>query len=338
MEPTASEHGVEDDVVLKSIDSLLENADWGLSDLDTILRSMNVFGYMTLSDGIHVCSNYNSRCAVFQERRDSDWSLLYARFPDRTMHCFVGDGNDKKEISVDKAMNGIDLDVTGMRWEGGVKDSKPFGYGVLYDEEGRVEYEGFMLGGSKTCFGREYYPDITRLKYVGWYYDDHRYGRGVLYDRTGGIDYEGLWMDDRPTSSHFDGSTINSETESVEIPDNSFNDGESVILPHYLYSLQRIVIGNGCFKLVRLLELDGLNELESVVIGKKSFVIDKKERSDGTCRIVNCPKLKSIEMGDHSLEDYRSFELNNLPSLQSINIGGNCLRYIPSFSLIGMTH
>ena len=100
--------------------------------------------------------------------------------------------------------------------------------------------------------------------------------------------------------------------------------------------LKRIAIGDGCFGKVRVFELDGLSELESVVIGQQSFRIGGDERSDGSYRIVNCPKLKSIQIGDRSFYDYHSFELNNLPSLQSIDIGQKCFLYAPSFSLTGL--
>ena len=97
--------------------------------------------------------------------------------------------------------------------------------------------------------------------------------------------------------------------------------------------LKSIVIGDECFGKVRVFDLNGLDELESVVIGKKSFRISSRERSDGDYRIVNCPKLKSIQIGDESFYDYRSFELNNLPSLQSIEIGRYCFYWTPLFSL-----
>ena len=102
-----------------------------------------------------------------------------------------------------------------------------------------------------------------------------------------------------------------------------------------LVRLKRIVIGDGCFGKVRVFELDGLGELESVVIGKRSFRIGSSGRSDGSCRIVNCPKLKSIQIGDWSFHDYHSFELNNLSSLQSIDIGPECFNRAPSLSLTG---
>jgi len=101
-------------------------------------------------------------------------------------------------------------------------------------------------------------------------------------------------------------------------------------------SLQILYIGNGCFGKVRVFELDGLSELESVVIGESGIRIDRKERNDGSYRIVNCPKLKSIQIGDGSLYDYHSIELNNLPSLQSIDIGQECFHWAPSFSMTGL--
>ena len=100
--------------------------------------------------------------------------------------------------------------------------------------------------------------------------------------------------------------------------------------------LKRIVIGDNCFGKVRVFDLDGLSELESVVIGEISFMISYSERSDGSYRIVNCPKLKSIQIGAYSFFDYHSFELNNLPSLQSIDMGDYCFYWTPSFSLTGL--
>ena len=101
-----------------------------------------------------------------------------------------------------------------------------------------------------------------------------------------------------------------------------------------LPALKSIVIGDSCFGNVRVFELDGLSELESVVIGESSFRINGEERN-GSYRIVNCPKLKSIQIGGSSFWDYHSFELSNLPSLQSIDIGYYCFNKDPLFSLTG---
>ena len=253
----------------------------------------------------------------------------------KTHEMSVYDGDDWKENEQD-GVDCIDLDVNGKRWEGGVKDRKPFGYGVLYDEEGKKEYEGFMVDGAKMGYGIEYYSDIERIEYEGCFYEGKRFGRGVLYDRNGIMENNGLWKNDSTYCDQLDGNRIDCHTESVSIKDGSFNEVKSFILHSFIHSLRRIVIGDDCFGKVGVFELNGLGELESVEIGKKSFRISGDERNDGSYRIMNCPKLKSIQIGHWSFADYHSFELSNLPSLQSIDIGAWCFFYAPSFSLTGL--
>ena len=74
----------------------------------------------------------------------------------------------------------------------------------------------------------------------------------------------------------------------------------------------------------------------SVNIGRESFRIGTSERSDGDYRIVNCPKLKSIQIGSYSFYDYHTFELNELSSLESIVFGVWCFHMTPSLSLTGL--
>ena len=133
--------------------------------------------------------------------------------------------------------------------------------------------------------------------------------------------------------------------ELLELMDNS----NSLIIPNRYFNgdntvtfnisnngnLKRIVIGDNSFGKVRVFELNGLSELESVVIGQKSFTMNtnepwKSERTDGSCKIVNCPKLKSIQINGYSLGDYHSFEMRNLPSLQSFTLGTLALNPVHS--------
>ena len=239
----------------------------------------------------------------------------------------------------------VDLDASGRRWEGGVREGKPFGYGVLYSEEGHKEYEGFMVDGKKTGYGMEYYSDIDRVKYMGCFYNSNQFGKGILYDRNGVVEYNGLWKNGEPFSPHFDGRTIDNHTDSLVIPANSFSQSKSFLLHSFIHSLKRLVIGDECFGSVRLFELDGLSELESIGIGEVSFTIAKDWRdvvsntkeADGFCRIRNCPKLKSIQFRYQAFCDYHSFELTNLPSLQSIVSGEDCFFCATLFSLTGVT-
>ena len=101
-----------------------------------------------------------------------------------------------------------------------------------------------------------------------------------------------------------------------------------------LPALKSIVIGDNCFRTVRVFELDELSELESVVIGQESF--RRSEGTDGPCRIVNCPKLKSILIRNWSFSSYNVFELTNLPSLQSVSIGRASFFLGSIFSLTSM--
>ena len=135
----------------------------------------------------------------------------------------------------------------------------------------------------------------------------------------------------------FELSKLTNSSNTMIIPNGYFN--ENSIASFNISNngvLKRIVIGDNCFGKVRVFDLDGLSELESVVIGRDSFRISDDERTDGSYRIVNCPKLKSIRIGNESFRDYHSFELNNLPSLQSIDIGEWCFDNAPSFSLTGL--
>ena len=139
-----------------------------------------------------------------------------------------------------------------------------------------------------------------------------------------------------------DPETVESIEETV-LTCKGYNETEFIL--KRLPKMKSIVIRDNCFGNVRVFELDGLSELESVVIGQRSITYAKEDsavrnsrRTDGDYRIVNCPKLKYLQIDDWSFSDYHSFELNNLPSLQSIDMGEYCFYYASSFSLTGLIY
>ena len=157
------------------------------------------------------------------------------------------------------------------------------------------------------------------------------------------LDVEDLWI------SRFDTSDVS------EFSPSRFQSLKTLVIGNGLFwsvnrlelnnqnSLQIIYIGDYCFGQLRVFELDGLSELESVEIGKDSFTNTKDADpqwneipAEGSFRIQNCPKLKSIQIGYASFSDYHSFELNDLPSLDSIDIGMYCFYWAPLFSLTGL--
>ena len=81
--------------------------------------------------------------------------------------------------------------------------------------------------------------------------------------------------------------------------------------------LRSVVIGNYCFYNVLAFSIVGLNWLESVSIGYRSF--DSSTLVDGSqFKIVNCPQLKSLSIGGWSFGRYNGFELSQLPQLKSV--------------------
>ena len=223
------------------------------------------------------------------------------------------------------------MDRNGNKWEGNVKGDEPYGYGVMYNANGEILYQGFMLNRMRVCYGVEYYPHLNQIAYKGGYYDSKRHGYGELYDQNGAILYQGIWKRDNRYTSEM--GVIDSQIAAIQIPNSSLSELGKILLYQWLYSLKRIVIGNRCFRQVRVLEMSGLGALEEVMIGSKSFQVSKHERADGCCRIINCPKLVSIQFGDESFCDYHSFEIDNLPSLRILVLGQYCFSYAPLFSL-----
>ena len=226
----------------------------------------------------------------------------------------------------------IDLNDEGRKWEGGVLKGKVFGYGRLYDEENRLEYEGWMIDGVKRCYGIEYWNDIGIVKYDGCWYVGMRHGYGLLYDRNGDIEYEGLLKNDcaidtDTTLKWNDPSDlyIDSHIESL-ITASDFNPDISCLLWSWPLPLKRIVIGDDCFKKVNEFVIDGLNELKSVKIGMKSLDTCKGSK----CLIMNCDGLREVEIGYESFEYYEVLELKNLPSLHSIYLDMNAFEYCHS--------
>ena len=224
---------------------------------------------------------------------------------------------------------------------------------VEYDENGRKVYEGEYKGDVEKGFvregrGREYRMVEERKKstnshslFCCWVREIEHEVAGVelVTKKYREEIVEGYWKDGKKYQVIIPSSLTSTSLgiEELRIGDNDYND-ESVteLILSWLVQLKRIVIGNDCFGKVRVFKLDRLGELESVEIGRRSFMIDNSERNDGDYRIVNCPKLKSIQIGIKSFRDYHSFELNNLPSLQSIDIGVDCFYWAPSFLVTGL--
>ena len=223
----------------------------------------------------------------------------------------------------------LDLNDDGERWEGDVLNNEPFGWGVLYDSENRMAYEGFRIRGVNVCYGRSYYPDVQKVEYEGEMCEGKRWGRGIQYDRTGNTVFEGEWMNNEPLSKQVvlneENQLIHNHIEELIVESNSCNGMEWNALDlSFISHLRLLQVGDECFKYVNEVKLIDLSKLERVVIGEKSFTKEKNWYGNDPARhfyLKNCERVKELKMGDHSFSDYTVCEIENVPSLEVIEMG-----------------
>ena len=240
----------------------------------------------------------------------------------------------------------VDMSVDGDRWEGDVLNGKPFGWGVLYDKSNCKVYEGFRVWEWNVCYGVSYYSDIERIEYEGEWYNGNPWGRGVKYDRNGDVVYDGEWLDgDYSMTVRItpEMSVFHNGVKELIVSDGSCNGEEMTLLDlGMMPSLTSLIVGNECFMFIDVVKLIGLNELESVEIGKNSFTKYKDtyhitpDPNRHFC-LKNCPKLKSLKMGCYSFSDYTVCAIENVDALEVIEMGDlndwSCNFYYASLEL-----
>ncbi len=220
----------------------------------------------------------------------------------------------------------LDLNDDGERWEGDVLNNQPYGWGVLYDSENRMAYEGFRIRGENACYGTQYYSDIQKVEYEGGWFEGKRWGRGIQYDRNGKTVYDGEWMNDEQLSKRVvlneENQFLHSHIEELIVENNSCNGREWTALDlSFISHLRLLEVGDECFESVKEVKLIGVNQLERVVIGEESFT--KKKSGDANRRfyLKNCERLRELKMGCWSFSDYSVCEIENVPSLEVIEMG-----------------
>ena len=122
-------------------------------------------------------------------------------------------------------------------------------------------------------------------------------------------------------------NSLNKSVFEIVVSSNCCNERSIALLDlSELKYLKRIEIGSDCFMKVEEVKMIGLNELESVVIGKNSFTKSKNtwdtiSDPDRHFYVKNCPMLKSLKMGRYSFSDYTVIEIENVDALEVIEMG-----------------
>ena len=117
--------------------------------------------------------------------------------------------------------------------------------------------------------------------------------------------------------------SIDSSATSIIIPNWTWKDIDYTIFNFSRFTVvESIEIGDDCFGLVKKFQIDGLNRLKTIKIGKNSFTKQRNDYGSDASKsfhILNCESLESIQIGAFSFSDFGGeFELKNLPQLQSI--------------------
>ena len=121
--------------------------------------------------------------------------------------------------------------------------------------------------------------------------------------------------------------SFNASITSIILPNLSCNDNNYTIFDFSRFSLlESIEIADDSFGSVSTFQIEGLNQLKTIKLGKNSFTQLKNggygDDESKSFHILNCESLESIEIGEYSFSDFGGeFELKNLPQLQSIQIG-----------------
>ena len=236
----------------------------------------------------------------------------------------------------------VELGDEGGKWEGDVCDGKPCGWGIHYDKNGNMVYEGFRVQDANVCYGTRYYPENHQIAYVGNWHMGKRWGRGVQYDLAGKVVYEGDWIDDNPMKKRVEVAcyeesklTYHSGIEELIIHKEAFCDRHMKKLDLSVFSSLRVLeIEADCFCNVETTHIEGLDHLEAVRIGRYCFgAEDDWGEGKGKFYLRDCPALKEFVVGDKSFQNCLVCEMRNLPSLETISIGdveekeSNCFWY-----------
>jgi len=88
------------------------------------------------------------------------------------------------------------------------------GYIKQYDDNDKLEYEGYYVNGQRNGKGKYYYEN-GKIQYEGEFKNDKANGKGKEYDRKGNVIFEGEYLD----SKRYNGKGIDKYNNEYELED-----------------------------------------------------------------------------------------------------------------------
>ena len=110
------------------------------------------------------------------------------------------------------------------------------------------------------------------------------------------------------------------DIEEIIVPDYTCNGTDDRLDVQKYKKLRKLIVGDHSYVNLKVVNLTGMENLETVKIGKESFMLydvlhDWLERA---FYLVDCPKVTELTIGELSLRDYSHFIIKNCSSLQTI--------------------
>ena len=120
-------------------------------------------------------------------------------------------------------------------------------------------------------------------------------------------------------------TNLNAGVTHLTIGSNCMNENSTVLLHFTRFAqLKELVVGDNSCVNVDQLNLIGLSELRSVVIGENSFTKKKNgfgKESNRRFYVKNCPSLRELRVGRYSFSDYASAVIEGNDALEVIAMG-----------------
>ena len=186
----------------------------------------------------------------------------------------------------------VDID-TGTRFEGLVYDSKPYGFGVFYDDDGIKIYEGIMIDWKKFGYGVSYYNINNGVKYEGYWLDNKYHGSGSRFALNGDLLFSGYSIYGEKVSPAYNGNGGCLNTSQTHITLTSPTSLKQIKFSDYKF--ESISIQGNCSCKNHFCHFTNLPVLQLLEIHDNCFK-DKPSQ----LIIENCPILSSIYIGDNS--------------------------------------
>ena len=105
---------------------------------------------------------------------------------------------------------------------------------------------------------------------------------------------------------------------------------QKIITLNQQQSMKILTIGINALTGVSVLELNGLEALERVVIMRGGL-----SGGSGRLRVTNCANLSSIDIGEYAFIKYKNLELTNLPLLRTFKLENNAFQNIQNMVMEG---